>query len=378
MIWHALQFDWPSAALLLLLLIPILWIALFIDQYRQQKLHEFASQAVQDVVVEPREPAVYWLKVTLFCLAWICGVFALMQPKGNERYVSTTLNGEVAVTKRKTPETAIMRKKAHEVIFLVDASASMKIADINGRTRFDVAKEIIDDVIRNLKGENVSLFAFTSATIQVVPSTLDYFFTRLMLQQVAINEGETAGTDFKQALEFLKKLYFTTATATAKTVVILSDGGDTHLVGLTGDQKNEAIANIISPVADAAEKNLRVLTVGLGSAKGKDVPGVSFQGRSVMSTLEEPLLRKLSTSARGELFVSGEMTPFEISKAIYQNIARNETFVDASVYLPPPDRGNNTRVYDYYYQYPLAIAILALMGYLFIPDTRKRISGGTS
>ena len=376
MIWHALQFDWPSAALLLLLLVPILWIAIFLYQYRQQKLREFASQAVQNVVVEPREPVVYWLKVILLCLTWVCGVLAVMQPKGNERYVSTTLDGQVAVTSKKKPDKAVMRKKAHEVVFLIDASASMKIADVNGKMRLDVAKEIVDDVIRHLKGENVSLFAFTSATIQVVPSTLDYFFTRLMLQQISINEGETEGTDFKQALEFLKKLYFAKETATTKTVVVLSDGGDTRLVGLSGDPKNAEIASIIGPIVNAEEKNLRVSTVGIGSSQGKDVPGVSFQGRPVVSAMEGALLRKLSIVGRGNLYVSDEMNPFEISKAIFQNISRDETFVDALANQPPPDLGNNTRVYDYYYQYPLAIAILALMVYLFIPDTRKRISTG--
>lgn len=376
MIWHALQFDWPSAVFLLLLLVPILWTAIFLYQYRKQKLNEFASLEVQDIVVEPRELVVYWLKVFLFCVAWTCGVLALMQPKGNERYVSTSVDGLTAVTAKKAPENMILRKKAHEVVFLVDASASMKVADVNGRVRLDIAKEIVDDVIRHLKGENVSLFAFTSATIQVVPSTLDYFFTRLMLQQIAINEGETEGTDFKQALEFVKKLYFAKPTSTAKTVVVLSDGGDTRLAGLSGDPKSEEIANIISPVADAEENNLRVFAVGLGSSRGKEVPGVSFQGKPVVSALDVGLLRKLSIAGRGEMYISDEMNPFEISKAIFQNIARDETFVDASVNQPPPDMGENTRVYDYYFQYPLAIAILALIGYLFIPDTRKRVAGG--
>jgi hypothetical protein len=100
---------------------------------------------------------------------------------------------------------------------------------------------------------------------------------------------------------------------------------------------------------------------------------VTFQGRSVTSVLEEPLLRKLSIAGQGDSFVVGERTPFEISRALSQGIARDEAFIDASADQPPPDMGDGTHVYDYYFQYPLAIAILALMAYLLIPDTRRKM-----
>lgn len=373
MIWSTLQYDWPSVALLLLLVIPIVWSFFLLYNYRQKVLTDFADSSVLDVILEKREPSIFWVKVFLFCLAWTCGVVALMQPKGNERYVSTSPDGQVAVSKQ-GPKKGQVRKKAHEVIFLVDASASMKINDISGKSRLDVSKEIVDDVIRHLKGENVSLFAFTSATMQIVPSTLDYLFTRLMLQQIEINEGETEGTDIKLALEFLRKLYFAKTSPKTKTVIILSDGGDTSLVGLSQEQRREQINQIISPIADAGEKNLRVFAVGLGSLKGQEIPDISFQGHPVVSALEEPLLRKLSAVGRGEILLVGPMTPFQISQSLAQKIARDESFVDDSEDQLPPDMGERTRVYDLYFQIPLGIAILALAGCLLIPDTRKRLT----
>lgn len=375
MIWRSLQFDWPGASAFFAVALLIGWGCFLLYRYRQRKLREFASQPVLDVVEEKRDPFIYWLKVFLYCLAWVCAVFALMQPKGNERYLSTTPGGQIAAEK-KAPEKTRLRKNTHEVIFLVDASASMNIVDVSSKSRLDVAKEIVDDVIRHLKGENVSLFAFTSATIQMVPSTLDYLFTRLMLQQIQVNESETEGTDIKQALEFLKNLYFAKGSSRTKTLIVLSDGGDTRLEGLTGELRQQAIAEIISPAEDAREKKLRIFSVGIASLKGKDIPGMKFQGHPVVSALEEPLLRKLSNEGDGELFVVAEMNPLDISQALSLKISRDESFVDVDGDLSPPDMGVGTQIYDYYFQVPLAIAILALMGCLLIPDTQKKIRKG--
>lgn len=374
MIWRSIDYDWPLAAFFLLLVVPIAWMFFFLNRHRQKKLQDFADPFVLRAVVEKRDASLFWIRTFLYCLAWICAVLALMQPKGNERYVSTSPNGQVAVGKQSTPKKALLRKNTHEVIFLVDTSASMEIADVSGeKTRLAASKEIVDDVIRHLKGENVSLFAFTSVTMQIVPSTLDYIFLRLMLQHMEINEGETEGTDIKQALEFLRRLYFAKSSPKTKTLIILSDGGDTHLFGLTEEQWKQEIGEIISPLADAEEKKLRVFSVGLGSLKGKEVPGILFQGKPVLSALEETLLRKLSISGRGELFVVGKMTPFQVSQALSRKIALDESFVDASVELPPPDMEEGSHVYDYYFQIPLALAILALAGSLLIPETRKKI-----
>lgn len=372
MIWHSLQFGWPFAASFFLFLLLIVWAAFSLYRYRQRSLEKFAKPAVLNVVVEQREPLIYWLKVFLFCLAWTCGVLALMQPKGNERYLSTSPGGLVSTAKKPSEKTP-MRKNTHEVVFLIDASSSMNIADVSSKTRLEVAKEIVDDVIRHLKGENVSLYTFTSATIQIVPPTLDYFFTRLMLQQIEINEGDTEGTDIKQALEFFKKLYITNRSNKTKTLVILSDGGDTRLEGLTGEARLQTILDIISPMQEAPENKMRIFSVGIASAVGKEVPGTNFQGRPVVSQLEKTLLQKLSDEGNGEFFVVGQMTPLEISNALSQKIARDESFVDVEADQQLPDMGQRTQIYDDYFQYCLEVVILALLGYLFIPDTRKKI-----
>lgn len=376
MIWGNIQFDEISAAFLLLLVFPLLWGFYLLYRFRQERMAAFADQSLLDVIVEKRTPTAFWTKSCLFCLVWVCAAIALMQPKGNERYV-TSPEHQRDVVHKTLQQKATLRKKLHEVIILLDASASMSISDAQGgKTREAVAKEIADHVISELRGENVSLYAFTSATMQIVPSTMDYLFTRLMLRQVGINEGETTGTNIKQSLDTVRRLYFSGVSPTTKTIILLTDGGDTHLEGASEGQRREIIDDIVKPVADAQAKNLRVLVVGIGSREGKEIPGITFHGHSVLSALEEPLLRRLSVVGRGEFLIANEMTPFQVSQQLSKRIAQEEVFMDASTEIPLTEIAGNTRVYDLYFQIPLGIAMFALAGCLLIPDTRKRSSLG--
>lgn len=367
MSWRSIQFDWSYASILLLAVLPILWGFFYLYTYRKERLDAYASEQIRDVVVQERIPTVFWIKTFLFSLAWICGVIALMQPKGNERYINP---GTQEISK--SLQKGVMRQKMHTVIFLIDASASMAIIDAyGGKTREAVAKDIADDIISKLKGESVALYAFTAAAIQIVPSTMDYLFTRLMLRQIEINEGETAGTDIKNILETAKKRYFSTNSSSPKTIILLTDGGDTSLTGLKDQQLKDAIDVVASPLSDSEDKNVRLLAVGIGSQIASAVPGVSYEGRPVNSSVDIALLKKLSLAGRGNLWLANDMHPMLVSEEISKAIARDTTFVDVSTIAPIPEQGEGMRLYDYYYQIPLAVAIAALAACFLIPNARK-------
>src|SRR5690606_21686855 len=114
-------------------------------------------------------------------------------------------------------------RKAHDVIFLVDASASMSVADMRGGlSRFNYAKEIVDAAISKLQGESVALSAFTSGVTVLSPLTMDYFFVRIMLKQMQINEGDIAGTNLVEAIAVTREQYFPFITPSLKSLIILT------------------------------------------------------------------------------------------------------------------------------------------------------------
>lgn len=367
MIWGNIQYDWPGAAVLLFAVPILLWASIFLYRYREQSLNNFADAAILNATLQPRLKTPFWIKTFLFSLIWICGVLALMQPKGNERYVIPP--GEQS----KKPLKGVVRQKAHDVIFLFDASASMSVADTRtGKSRLEESKEIADEIVSRLRGENVALQAFTTSTIQLVPSTTDYLFMRLMLRQVSINEGETEGTNLLQALETVRKIYFDIPSQKRKTLILLTDGGDTHLESLKGSDREQYMAKMLDTVKDADTQHLRVFAIGVGSKEGKEVPGIKYQGRPVVSALNETLLRKLSDIGNGQVYFDGDATAIQIASAIGQAIEQEPPFYEEKNVSRRIEGNKDDLLYDYYYKIPLGIALAALALFLLIPETLRR------
>lgn len=368
MIWRSIAYELPQAAWLIFLVFVLVAAYWYLFRYRQTKLDKFGIQNVLNVVTVKRLALPYWIKVGLIAIAWICGIIALMQPKGNERYVEMGTEGDQVLKENESRKTTL-RKKQHEVVFLLDASASMSIADMGGKTREDVAKEIVDQVISRLQGQQVALFAFTSATSQIVPLTVDYLFTRLMLREASINEGGVAGTDLKQALEVVQKSYLEKNSGIAKTLVVLTDGGDTHFESAVEKDKQQYLNEILQPLAQVGTENVRIDVVGLGTKQGGIVPKVVFEGKEVHSSRDDQLLRAVGEKGKGKYYIVEQSTPSQVSLDIFTGIDEASPTVEEAVKLAG---GDQDKVYDLYFQVPLGIALLALLLFMLLPETGQR------
>jgi Ca-activated chloride channel family protein len=246
----------------------------------------------------------------------------------------------------------------------------MSIKDTrSGMSRLDEAKDIANEIMRKLRGEYGSLYAFTSDTMQLSPSTLDYLFLRLMLRQMQINEGETSGTDIGQAISKIRQEYFQEPSLRLKTLIVFSDGGDTRLDDLTGSSRDQAIDSITRLLDDAENKQLRVFTIGLGGRDKREIPGLTYQGKPVWSGLEEDILRKLSVKGRGRFYFANDYSPMQIAEDIVTRMSQDTSYVEAEPvelqqeYLAP--------IYDKYFQWPLGIALASLLLAILIPETLK-------
>lgn len=356
-----IQYDWPHAAFLLFIVFILGFMLLWLHHRRKTLLSQLGDPAIQQMIIEPRLPFSFWFKAVLLCLTWIMAVLALMQPKGNAHYPTETATPQLS-------QKTILHKKQHEVIFLVDVSASMGVADLaNGNTREAMAKEIVNDIISKLKGNNVSLLAFTSTTISIVPSTLDYLFTRLMLQQLQINEEDTAGTNIRQALEYTLKKYGSLPLEVPKTLILLTDGGDTHIENLEGNMRRQAVDELINPLLHLTEKNWNLITVGIGSTVGGRVPDVLYEGHPIISAIDLPLLQQISSAAQGPLFIANDATALQMAHNISMEIAKDSSYEEKVIRTTSPE----DMIYSYYFQIPLGIAICALALILLTPDTAK-------
>lgn len=342
----------------LLWFVPV-FIVLFYFRYKKdkEKLKLFAQKKVLHRSTEI--PSLFWFisKKSLFIASWIFITFALMGPKGNPRYAEGVL-GEEEINYS-------LRRKAHDITFLLDISQSMQVKDARlEKSRLEYAKEIIEDLISRLKGEAIGLYTFTSSVDKRIPHTMDYVYFRLQLRDITANQDQVPGSDFEAALNSVLSEITKHVSGKLKTLIILSDGEDTS-GNMEGAKK---LASEIVKKADDA--NLRVYAVGLGSKEGGIVPDVQQSGGPVKSMLDEFLLKELA-EARGDYFNANQYTPLSLSERIYTEMGQDDLYVSDAELTQVTEA--KEMIYDHYYQIPLAAGILLGLLSFYLPGTNQLI-----
>lgn len=373
------EFASPTAALLLLFLPLFLGLFVVLITYRKWALASFAAPGSREKVSRTRSNILVLSQMVLLLFAWLFACLALMDPRANPRYLGQGKENKEVLHEElleSEEQEGSVRRRAHDVLFFLDASASMAVPDSRtGMSRLDFAKELIDETVRQLDGQSAGLYAFTSAVSPVVPQTMDYLFLRLLLRRIDVNEGDVAGTDFLELGDYIQQVLLKESPDKLKTVVILSDGGDTHLEGLQDEERSKELETLVSRLEGATDHRLQVFTIGLGTKTGEVIPGISFEGHSVHSSLDEDLLEKLSGKGGGRYFFANDYTAPLLAQVLGDQMRSQEQ--ESFEELGLARVGKAKRLvqlqekeeldYDLFFQIPLAIAILCLALELFLP-----------
>ncbi len=333
-------FGTPAAALLFILL-PLISLIWYWKGYRLKKLlNHWISSPLQSQLATTSSRHNNLTELFIWNIFAGLVIFALMDPRGNPRYL----------TKEKVVETP-----SNEVIFLIDASASMNATDTRtGQSRFEIGKEIAQQTIEQLQGSSVSLFAFTSQLTPLSPPTLDLLFVHMMLQQMQINEGDVSGTDLYTALnELIPTLSQRT---TPKTVVLISDGENTL------PETKDAITATLDKII---QLNTTVEVIGIGSSIGGVVPGVTYNGKPVVSIPDEQLLQQVAARGRGNYLKGSSSSSLALATELASAIR------DGSHGALISGAATQSEIlYDHYRFYPLCAALVLLLIYRFFSWTR--------
>lgn len=358
---HDIYYNFPQAAYLMPIVFLFLILLIALQRYRQHQLEKFASPKLQSAMVVPHSEIIYWCKVLALCIVWIAATYALMQPMGYGEYP------EGLRSKSSMKGFGGRQRKPQNVILLLDASTSMSVPDASGNVRrLDFAKDIADQIISKLDGQTIALHAFTSETSQLSPLTTDYLFVRLMLRQLRINEVGVPGTDFKETLSEIRKLYFAEETSPTTDLVVLSDGGDTLLESLQGTEREGRLKEILDLVSDGEKNHYRVFTVGMGSRQGMSIPGITFEGKQVISAVDEELLKQVSLTGRGKYYFANDFSSLDLSSSLAAAIKQDTQYMSGEA-LEQQGKPNNL-IHRLYFQIPLAIAILFFTWIILFPN----------
>jgi hypothetical protein len=312
----SLHYLFPQALYFLLFLAPVLLLIWFEERWRQKKMGEFSSNTLSKVLTLPSKWTHYF-KNTLLCFSWLLICISLSGPIGNMN------NYQVNAVDRV--------QKSGEVLFFIDVSASMGVRDVDGHSRIEAVKRVVENLLPEIKNASVALYAFTSEIIPLVPITDDHLFFKMALKQMQINEGGTQGTDIQAVLKRAPVLK-------DSTIILFSDGGEKSL----------------------SKSDLNLIAVGVGSEKGGGVPDLKKGGKEIFSRLEAKNLQQLTP----EYYTLKDYSEGEFISILKNNLEVN----NKKVSLESVDEDSRILIYDLYYQIPLTLALVCLLLFYFLPE----------
>jgi Ca-activated chloride channel family protein len=161
--------------------------------------------------------------------------------------------------------------------------------------RLERAKLAVKDLLKKLKGDRIGIIAFAGDAFLTCPLTADYGGFVLSLDDLAPDVIPRGGTNLGKALQESLKGYEDVASQ-YKAVIVLTDGENWE-----GDP--------IEWAKVAAQKKIRIYTVGIGTREGELIHMVKEDGEAgfvkdsagnfVKSRLNETMLKEIAAVTGG-------------------------------------------------------------------------------
>ena len=284
-------FQWPSALLLICLLIPISWLQ---HRARRERIIILRSMGAERKTHRPIQDG-------LRLIAWALIALAVARP-GYAPYQEAN------------------SQTGRDVVFALDVSQSMLARDVSPN-RLEVAKQGIRDALDHFSNERVALIVYAGTASILCPLTYDYDFVRYMLEQANPRTVDFGGTTLQSAIEKAVDQIFDPERDGVQDLVILSDGGD-H------GSRMERVETLL------AESNTGLLIVGLGDpSNGSPIllpqedgslETLEIDQETVLTKLEDALLRNLSATYPNAEYIAAETKPFHLGQ-VYNEYATDKS-----------------------------------------------------
>lgn len=306
-----------------LMLIPLLWIAKVWADGRSRKIGErlISSHRLRNLLVSNRFLGRSWTQFLLQTLALALWILAMTQPQYGVVQQETFTRGR-------------------NILLAIDTSKSMLATDVppNRLTRAKLAAE---DIIAAFPSDRIGLIAFAGGSFLQAPLTDDH---SAVLESIGALDYQTiprGGSSLAGAIKLAAET-FKDIKSDQNGLIILSDGQETD--------------EGASTAAEAAAKNLVIVTVGIGTEEGDILlnpdsdEGNDYirdrEGNIVTSRLETAVLQEVASKTQGRFI---PLTSNAAAKAavdqVLQQLSASET--TAKKTEKPIER----------FQWPLALGI---------------------
>ncbi|MEZ5974709.1 MAG: VWA domain-containing protein [Planctomycetota bacterium] len=196
-----------------------------------------------------------------------------------------------------------VQRKGIDIVACLDTSRSMLAQDM-GENRLVEAKKELRSLMQALKGDRMALVAFSGDVRQVAPLTRDTQTLEWFLEGLGPQDNRLGGTDLGGAIDKALAL-FEDRSGAHEAILLVTDGEDLEGHGLEAAKR-------------AAERNIRIYVLGMGTEGGAKVPGLSGgwvkdeEGGDVVSKLSARTLQDLAEETGGMYIqAQGSVLPLE-------------------------------------------------------------------
>lgn len=285
---------------------------------------------------EPRPGrALAVVRTLLLTLAVALLALALARPRTDPREIRTEVRGR-------------------DIVILLDASRSMLAEDL-APNRLDRAKLWIRDLVAARPDDRVAIIAFAGAAQIRCPLTLDRAFFDLAMEEITPDTVPRGGSMIGDAIrKAVADAIPPDAPAGSVDMLIITDGEDQGSLPLDA-------------AAAAAERGVRIITLGIGSDAGTTIPDpdtggiIRQRGQPVRTALNADQLAAIAAQTPGGAFLNVGTGNIRLDRA-YDDLTRG---------LPEARTGEAAvRIYAERFMIPLAGACTTLALATIIPGRR--------
>ena len=266
-------FENPEVLYLLILLPLLVAVYLYTNYRRRQKIRLYGDpellKALMPTVSKYRPDVKFWLTFAAFTLL----IFVLARPQFGSKMETVKRSGV-------------------EAVIALDISNSMLAEDV-APSRLDKAKKLISRLVDTFNNDKVGLNVFAGDAFTQLPITSDYVSAKMFLESITPELIDIQGTDIGAAIRLAMKS-FTPKEDVGRAIVVITDG-ENHEGGA------------VEAAKAAAEKNMKVFILGVGSPKGAPIPVKrgsndyrrDQDGKVIVTALNEKMCQEIAQAGNG-------------------------------------------------------------------------------
>lgn len=203
-----------------------------------------------------------------------------------------------------------LRRQGVDIVVALDVSLSMLSPDIQP-SRLDRAKDEVDALFGELRGDRVGLVTFAGGAVVRFPLTTDIEAARQLVRTTTVDTTLGPGTNLASAINATRTAFISDP-STTKVVLLITDGEQ-----LAGGAVSESTDTALE-VARARDEGIEFIVAGVGTEEGGLIPvrdpasgAVQFRidaetGEPAVTRLDEESLRQIAEDAGGEYISIGD------------------------------------------------------------------------